>query len=1229
MYDCGSECDCKGDVNRRDFLKIGVTAAGLLAGTGVGSRGAEAAEPGYIPPECRRPPGPEWFEQLRKAGGPIVYSGENLQNIIFPLGGLGTGTVWLNGAGRLVNWQIFNNIYMDSQVDDTFFVVRVEQEGSPPIVRALRAAPVGPVKGIENISFCGQYPIASLKFKDSALPVEVELEAFNPLVPLDEQASGLPCAIFTVRAKNLTQKPMKVSILGTLQNAVGHNGQGSSKGVWHGTYGGNINELVEGNAFTAIAMRAEPGRHARIDPPVELFMDEPHVPWLEQAPVTGLSMGTLGVSKANAAIKSIYWLADGDLKLIGGGMLSLIAEDIRRYGAFLMLGGGAKGLVEGVTANVSAEANRRETVFASFDNNNFGQWDSRGEAFSRGPSHGPERKQEPISGYTGVGFANSHMNNEDVLGKLRSPSFQIRDGYISFLIGGGAYPGTCCLNLIVDGKVVRSETGRNTEQLRRVEWDVNDLINKDAIIELVDQQTGKMGHLLVDDIRFSNLAIDAVTVADAKAWNEIVSQLKTVPAMTAIGLGKGRAMLVPADLATSLADPDAYRQRDQVLSQIAKLAEVNYEPPRGRPADAPSFGTMCLAMPEKAAATSLCWTDAEKSIKSFVDDGTVPSPGAKLNGAGKPVACAPTAGGHTANGGMWKNYNLDADQTAEATFVMAWHFPNQYYQQMKYKPVGNSTTLVGNMYANRFPDATAVVRHVMADLDNLRLKTYAYRDAVFNTTLPQYLVDAAAANVSILRSPTCFWVKDGTFFGYEGCRGKGGGCCPMNCSHVWNYEQTLAKLWPGLEQNMRITELKFHQEPDGGIHHRVSVPRGAPGYKHYSVADGQCGAVLKAYREHLASSDRRFLDDHWTYVKKAMDYAIKTWDTDGDGIMDAAQYNTYDGVIHGQNTFVSSLYLAALRAAEEMAKLSSDENAAARYRGLFDKGRKQIAETLFNGEYYIQIAKEASLGYGKGCFTDQVVGQWWARILNLGDILPVEQVRSALAAIYKHNWLWSQEGFVGTERFKVFADGKDKAMLNCSWPKGSRPANPIRYRDEAWTGVEYQVAAHKIFEGQVDEGLTIVCGVRERYNGIKKSPWNEIECGDYYVRAMAAWSLLLAAQGYAYDGPNGKLAFDPRIDEDNHRSFFSTADGWGTFGQKRHAAQQLNSLAVAVGRCDLSELRLGLPSQAKSVSGSAHAGDRPVVVNVAFDKGSALVRFEGPISVAAGERLDLELSWQR
>lgn len=1268
MGGCGRDCSCR-DVSRREFLQIG---AGIAAAAGVAAQpGLAVAGPGDFPPSCQAPPPAEWFDALVQRGEPPMYQGEALKHVSLPLGGIGTGTVWLHGTGRLIAWQIFNNINRSSQVDDTFFAVRIEQEGRPPIVRALQMGAVGPFKGIAGVRFVGQYPFAFADLDDPDLPARIRLEAFNPMIPLNDRDSGIPCAIFRITATPTGNAPMRISFLASAQNAVGHQGVGASVGVDHSTYGLNVNRVVKSRDMVCVRMHAEPGVPAELSRPLTVYVDHELLAADDGWPVRNLAVRSVGAS-AEKGDTGIYWIARGDVARMGGGAMAAIAAAVRA-GATLLLTGADNPLLGEVKATLPGSTDRDEEVFATFDGGTYGPWKADGTAFGEGPAHGTASGQNPVSGYLGGGLVNTFLPNDVPQGTLTSPAFTIRRRYITFLIGGGNHPGKCCLNLRVDGRIVRSATGRNDERLERQHWDVQDLLGKEAVLEIVDAESGGWGHVNVDDIRFGNLPTESITESEAHAWNELLpavfagidakakrvervvaidkgqpelAQVKAdrlrlgvpagreplrvhdgtrmilrfedgVPAMFGATRDKGRVFLVPADT-LGLDQSDPVRHRDAALSLVAGLAGVGFKPAAGRPESAPSFGTMCLATPTADATFAAGWRDRELLYRDFAADGA-------LTAAGEQDG--PTEAGATINAALATSVSVTPGMAAHADFVLTWHFPNQYYPQESWRPGRHGGVPVGNAYVNWFRDAASVASFVVRDLPRLREQTERFRRCLYDSTLPHYLVDCVGANASIVRSPTCFRIKDGTFYGFEGCGGAGG-CCPMNCNHVWNYEHSLSRLWPSLERNMRVTELVYHQEPTGALHHRVGVPRERRASSG-PVADGQCGAVLKAYREHLQSPGREFLNDHWERIRKAMDFAITNWDSDADGVMDRPQFNTYDEVIHGFNTFVGSLYLAALRAAEEMAKQMNDTENAKRYRGLYEKGRKFAAEKLFNGEYYIQIADNLQHGYGKGCFSDQVVGQWWARVLDLGDILPVEQVRSALASIYRYSWLTSQKGFQGTQRFLQFADGDDKALLICSWPKGDRPPgeDPIYYRDEAWTGVEYQVAAHMIYEGMLREGLAIVRGARERYNGLKRNPWNEIECGDYYARAMSSWTLLLAAQGFWYDGPAKTLGFHPRLTPDDHGSFFSTAESWGQFLQRRTGRTQTNTLAVAYGRCEIARLDLSLPSEAKAVTAEVSIGSRTVTTAVTVRDGTASLRFAVPVVVQADEALAVRLAW--
>ena len=123
-------------------------------------------------------------------------------------------------------------------------------------------------------------------------------------------------------------------------------------------------------------------------------------------------------------------------------------------------------------------------------------------------------------------------------------------------------------------------------------------------------------------------------------------------------------------------------------------------------------------------------------------------------------------------------------------------------------------------------------------------------------------------------------------------------------------------------------------------------------------------------------------------------------------------------------------------------------------------------------------------------------------------------------------------------------------------------------------GFEYQVAGHMIWEGMVQEGLAITRDVHDRYHASRRNPWNEVECGDHYARSMASYGVFLAACGYRYHGPTGFLAFAPRLTPENFRAAFTTAEGWGTFSQKRQGGKQSIVIHLRWGSLRLRTFRL-------------------------------------------------------
>lgn len=472
--------------------------------------------------------------------------------------------------------------------------------------------------------------------------------------------------------------------------------------------------------------------------------------------------------------------------------------------------------------------------------------------------------------------------------------------------------------------------------------------------------------------------------------------------------------------------------------------------------------------------------------------------------------------GQTWNSAIAQRIDLQPGETKTLTFLLAWHFPNRYVdwdQWPEHIPARGSRFYLGNRYAHR-GDPTFWITDFINRLPELREKTFAYRDEVHNN-LPDPIASAVGSCVANLRTNVCLWNEDGRFYGFEGGHGAStwqptGGCCPLNCTHVWNYEQGLVELWPELFRTMRETDWLLNLSPSDRLPHRVTVPSyirklwdvPIDGPRHPAL-DGLTAAVLKTLQ--YARTNREWLPTVYPQVKRGLGWVMTHADR-GDGLIEGEQPNTYDIHLYGPNTFIGSQYLAALLAMAELAEIMGEDPAPYRNRAL--SGGQAYDETCWNGEYYVQRIPEgcdAPFQFGNGCVADQLLGQWWAHHLDLGYVLPREHVQSAVKAIHRRNYRRSFLGFKQAPR--VFASDHDQGLLVAAYEGVKRPEVPLLYSDEAWTGLEYSFAALCLYEGLTEEALEIVTATRARYDGQQRNPFNEIECGDHYIRALSAWSL--------------------------------------------------------------------------------------------------------------------------
>lgn len=824
-------------------------------------------------------------EDLFTQGQKRIYEGEHLEEISFPVGGIGSGLIQMNGKAELKVWQIFNN-YGLTELPHSFYAIRTSDSNGKTVVRALQTAAVDGFKPLESLSFSGEYPFGWFNFKDNSLPVDVQLEVFNPLIPNKPRESAIPCAIFTYTVSNPTDDQVKVSLLASQLNAAGF----------------DVNPLDE-------------------------------------------------------------------------------------------------------------------------------RWNRRSKF--------------------------TEVINE---------------------------PGKTTLHMI---------TGRPL------------------------QAPG------YGDMTLTVLNGSAFGIAD-------------------------------------IGSPDSIADKFTADDNLKGPLRANIDRSRG-------FLTGALVAP-------------------FV---------------------------------------LAPGETRKVTFILTWYFPNVNYEW------GSSG---GNMYENWYENSMDVNRDVEKRLTMLTEETKRYHETIYASNLPRWMIDRITSQVTSLRSRTVFWGEDGYLGGWEGVFEKRRtGSCMGNCSHVWHYAQSHAFLFPELARKFRDEALAA-MYADGGIPFRQGH------YSHPVATDGQLGEILGAYREYLMSPDTEWLESHWAEIRKAMDFAIKTWDMDEDGVLSGEQNNTLDSHTTGCSSWLGSMYLTALKACEAMSGVMNDKVSAEKYAKIWSSGTTKQNELLWNGEYYIQVAgKELknTKNYKNGCIIDQVLGVWWAELLNLPSPYPEDRVKTALQSLFKYNFYPDfHNKSIETRRF---VENDDAGMVMITWPHNDQPENSTPLWDDIMTGFEYAAAASMIQAGLLKEGFTVTKAVYDRYTGISKkgmqarrnsgNPFADDETGRWYARAMSNWSLLLACQGYIYNGPENVIGFNPEWKPENHISFFTSPSGYGLFRQVQSSDGMKANIELKDGVLDIKKICLAIPEGYNIKSSLVEIGKEQLTSRVIQDGNIITFELDEPLTLEEENAVSVSIYW--
>jgi len=653
--------------------------------------------------------------------------------------------------------------------------------------------------------------------------------------------------------------------------------------------------------------------------------------------------------------------------------------------------------------------------------------------------------------------------------------------------------------------------------------------------------------------------------------------------------------------------------------------------------DAPQWGTLALTTPLPPSVPPSQWGEAQQggithrtawanfswgdSLLDFWDDF---SEDGRLDERERGGKDDPTAS-------LCVSLEVPANSAAEVNFFLTWHFPNRstWKESGSNHPhsLNQTGVIIGNFYTTRYADAWEAAAYTAKNLDWLEAETRAFVDAVRESDLPEVVKESALFNLSTLRSQTVFRTPDGFMFGWEGCDDTAG-CCFGSCTHVWNYEQATAFLFGGLALGMREVEFNYATRNDGGMSFRVELPLEQAQAWSLAAADGQMGCIMKLYRDWQLSGDDDRLRAMWRKARKALEFCWLPggWDADKDGIMEGCQHNTMDVEYYGPNPQMGIWYLGALRAMEEMARhLAEGDDGAVSTRSfaddcrrLYDNGSAWIDAHLFNGDYYEHEIRPASgadavlgmlmsdmgaadpsqpvLQLGAGCLVDQLIGQLLAHVSGLGYLVEEGNVKRTLASIMRHNFKETMYGHFNHMRSYVLND--ESALLMATYPRGDRPARPFPYYNEVMTGFEYTAAIGMLYEGDIDNGLKCIAAIRDRYDGRKRNPFDEAECGHHYARAMVSWAAILALTGFQYSAVEQRIRF--AAPDSQRRTVWSSGYAWGSCALCPRSG----------GACDVEFRVLG--------------GE------IAFSEfaltGLGAVRFDQPQSLSKGDTLSCQIS---
>ena len=592
--------------------------------------------------------------------------------------------------------------------------------------------------------------------------------------------------------------------------------------------------------------------------------------------------------------------------------------------------------------------------------------------------------------------------------------------------------------------------------------------------------------------------------------------------------------------------------------------------------------------------------------------------------------------GKQISGGVNKTLELAPGESKTVKFAISWYFPNINSGERAMNGLKDMKNQK-NYYTKFFQDSSSVAYYLNKNYNRLSGMTKNWVDTWYDSSLPNWFLDRSFLNVSTLASTV--WhrfhnPKNATLDGRPYCW-EGAYLGDGSCTHVLHYEQAMGRVFPDVTSDMReIVDygLAFGEET-GYIKYRAEFGYGHhKGYDH--AVDGHAGTILRMYREYTLNPDAGFLVRNWPRVKKSI-YCLINQDKEltgeADGILEGRQYNTLDRIWYGKVPWISGLYNAVLLAGEKMANDLGDEAFAKECSEIAQKGKISLNE-LYNGEYFYQKIDpkhNKTPNSNIGCHIDQLLGQYFAEQLQLGDAFDDDKAKKALDSIFKYNFLkdigtWQENAKVKPLRRFSLPDEAGTTM--CSFPKGQLKTGTSKegviggYFSEAWTGQEHAVAALMIDKGMVEQGLAVVKAVHERYAPEKRNPYNEIEYGNHYSRAMSSYAPFVSISGFSHHALKAQIGFAPKLNAEKFKSAFIAAESWGSFEQEISGSKQTEKLTVNFGKLAVKELSF----EGKASTAIVTVNNVAISADFSQIDGKLILKLANKLELTEGDTLKVE-----